>query len=122
VDRGRFLVRGRFAADGRAGEEWSFGDVEAGFKAAKVVLDESFVTAALSHHCLEPRSAMAYWENGKCFVYGSLQSQTAGVPALARMAGIEPDNLVFVAEFCGGGFGSKINRIRDGRAIYMARS
>ena len=107
---------------GAPAEEWSFGDVEAGFKAAKVVLDESFVTAALSHHCLEPRSAMAYWENGKCFVYGSLQSQTAGVPALARMAGIEPDNLVFVAEFCGGGFGSKINPYPAmGVPIYMAK-
>jgi xanthine dehydrogenase molybdenum-binding subunit len=94
---------------GKAAQEWSYGDIDAGFKAAKVVLDESFVTAALSHHCLEPRSCMAYWENGKCFVYGSLQSQTAGVPGLARMAGIEPDDLVFVAEFCGGGFGSKIN-------------
>jgi xanthine dehydrogenase molybdenum-binding subunit len=94
---------------GAATDEWSFGDVEAGLDAAKLVLDESFVTAALSHHCLEPRSCMAYWENGKCFVYGSLQSQTAGVPGLARMAGIEPDDLVFVSEFCGGGFGSKIN-------------
>jgi xanthine dehydrogenase molybdenum-binding subunit len=45
---------------GAAGAEWSFGDVDAGFAAAKYVLDESFVTAALSHHCLEPRSCMAY--------------------------------------------------------------
>ncbi len=107
---------------GASADEWSFGDVDAGFKAAKVVLDESFVTAALSHHCLEPRSAMAYWENGKCFVYGSLQSQTAGVPGLARMAGIEPDDLVFVAEFCGGGFGSKINPYPAmGVPIHMAK-
>src|SRR5882757_5866155 len=117
-----FASAGDSLPTGAPAEEWSFGDVEAGFKAAKVVLDESFVTAALSHHCLEPRSAMAYWENGKCFVYGSLQSQTAGVPALARMAGIEPDNLVFVAEFCGGGFGSKINPYPAmGVPIYMAK-
>src|SRR5262245_1353242 len=44
---------------GAAGAEWSFGDVDAGFAAAKYVLDESFVTAALSHHCLEPRTCMA---------------------------------------------------------------
>jgi len=104
-----FAAAGDSLPMGAAAQEWSFGDVEAGFAAAKVVLDESFVTAALSHHCLEPRSCMAYWENGKCFVYGSLQSQTAGVPGLAQLAGIEPDDLVFVAEFCGGGFGSKIN-------------
>jgi xanthine dehydrogenase molybdenum-binding subunit len=106
---GDFAAAGDALPMGAAGQEWSYGDVDAGFAAAKLVLDESFVTAALSHHCLEPRSCMAYWENGKCFVYGSLQSQTAGVPGLARMAGVEPDDLVFVAEFCGGGFGSKIN-------------
>ena len=31
--------------------EWSYGDVDQGLKGAKLVLDESFVTAGLSHHC-----------------------------------------------------------------------
>jgi CO/xanthine dehydrogenase Mo-binding subunit len=87
--------------------EWSYGDVEAGFADATVVLDESFVTAGLSHHSMEPRSAMAYWQNGKCYVYGSTQSQSFVVPGLANYIGIEPENLVYVAEYCGGGFGSK---------------
>ncbi len=107
---------------GAAADEWSFGDVDAGMAAAKLVLDESFVTAALAHHCLEPRSCMAYWQNDKCFVYGSTQSQTAVVPNLARLANIEPDNLVYIAEYCGGGFGSKINAYPVmGVPIYMAK-
>ena len=65
---------------------------------------------------------MAYWQNDKCFVYGSTQSQTAVVPNLARLAGVEPDNLVYIAEFCGGGFGSKINAYPVmGVPIYMAK-
>ena len=48
--------------------EWSFGDVDAGFAAAKLVLDETFVTAGLGHHSMEPRSALAYWQNGKCYL------------------------------------------------------
>jgi CO/xanthine dehydrogenase Mo-binding subunit len=65
---------------------------------------------------------MAYWQNDKCFVYGSTQSQTAVVPNLARLANIEPDNLVYVAEYCGGGFGSKINAYPVmGVPIYMAK-
>ena len=48
--------------------EWSYGDLDAGFAKAALVLDETFVTAGMSHHSMEPRSAMAYWENGKCFV------------------------------------------------------
>jgi len=87
--------------------EWSFGDVDAGFSNAKVVLDETFVTASNSHHSMEPRSAMAYWDNGKCYLYGSSQSQSFVHPGIARTIGIEPDKLVYVAENCGGGFGSK---------------
>ena len=87
--------------------EWSFGDVEEGLKRAKLVLDESFVTAGLSHHSMEPRTALAYWQNGKCILHASSQSQSFPVPGVARLIGIEPQDLVFVAEFCGGGFGSK---------------
>ena len=87
--------------------EWSYGDVEAGFKKAALVLDETFVTAGTSHHSMEPRSCMSYWENGKCFVYGSTQSQSYVVPGLAGYIGIDPSDLVYIAETCGGGFGSK---------------
>ena len=87
--------------------EWSFGDVEAGFAEASLILDETFVTASTSHHSMEPRSAMAYWQNGKCYVYGSAQSQSAVVPGLARYLEIEPEDLVYIGEYCGGGFGSK---------------
>ncbi len=87
--------------------EWSYGDVDAGFAAAKVVLDETFVTAGLAHHSMESRSALAYWENGKCFLYGSTQGQSFPVPGIARLVGAEVENLVYVSEFCGGGFGSK---------------
>jgi CO/xanthine dehydrogenase Mo-binding subunit len=92
---------------GKPAEEWTYGDVDAGFKDAKVVLDETFVTAGYSHHCMEPRSAMAYWQNGKCYLHGSSQSQSFMTPGLARYIGIKPQDLVYVAEYCGGGFGSK---------------
>ena len=87
--------------------EWSYGEVDQEFAQSALVLDETFVTAGLSHHSMEPRTAMAYWQNGKCFVYGSTQSQAFAVPGLARLLGIAPGDLVYVAEYCGGGFGSK---------------
>ncbi|HEV7714527.1 MAG TPA: molybdopterin cofactor-binding domain-containing protein, partial [Steroidobacteraceae bacterium] len=58
---------------GKSAEDWAYGDVEAGFAKSKVVYDDSFVTASNSHHSLEPRTTMAYWQNGKCFVHGSTQ-------------------------------------------------
>ncbi len=92
---------------GRPGEEWTYGDVDAGFAEATLVLDESFVTASTSHHSMEPRTAFAYWEGGKCYLHASCQSQSNAVPGAARLIGIEPEDLVFIAEYCGGGFGSK---------------
>jgi CO/xanthine dehydrogenase Mo-binding subunit len=92
---------------GAAATEWAFGDIEAAFAEAKVVVEESFVHASNAHHAMEPRSAAAYWENGKCHVWGSTQSTAFAQPGLARMIGIEPSELVFVAEYCGGGFGGK---------------
>jgi len=87
--------------------EWSFGDVDAGLASAKLVLDETFVTAGLAHHSMEPRSALSFWQNGKCFLYGSTQSQSFPIPGIAQLCGVEPADLVYVSEFCGGGFGSK---------------
>lgn len=92
---------------GQPTEEWLYGDLDAGFEEAALVLDESFVTAGLSHQCMEPRTSMAYWENGKCHLYGSSQSQASMIPGLAALLAIEPENVVYVAEYCGGGFGSK---------------
>jgi CO/xanthine dehydrogenase Mo-binding subunit len=93
---------------GKPAEEWKYGDLDAGFKASKVVLDESFVAGGHAHHSMEPRSTFAYWQGDKCFLHVSNQSHTAAVPNIARFVGIPPENLVMIAEFCGGGFGSKI--------------
>ncbi len=93
--------------EGQATTEWSYGDVDAAFESADLVLDESFVTQGIAHHSMEPRSAMAYWQNGKCHLHASSQSGTFPIPGVAGSIGIAPEDLVFVAEYCGGGFGSK---------------
>ena len=101
------LAAGRLPMGGEFTAEWSYGNVEAGLAAADLVLDESIYHQSLGHQPLETRSCMAYWENGKVFVYGSTQSTARTVGAVARWADVEPENVVLVAEFCGGGFGSK---------------
>jgi xanthine dehydrogenase molybdenum-binding subunit len=93
---------------GKATDEWTVGDLDAGFKNAALVLDETFVTPNTSHQCLETRTAMAYWQNGKVYVHTGSQSTSQAVPAIARWLGIEPEKVVFISEYTGGGFGSKI--------------
>ena len=51
---------------------------------------------------------MAYWQNGKVHVYTGTQSTAQTVPAIARWLNIDPDNVVLISEYTGGGFGSKI--------------
>jgi xanthine dehydrogenase molybdenum-binding subunit len=93
---------------GKAPDEWSYGDVDAGFKNAALVLDETFVTPDTSHQTLETRSAMAYWQNGKVYIHTGTQSTAQTLPAIARWLNIDPDKIVFISEYTGGGFGSKI--------------
>src|ERR1700686_4665145 len=93
---------------GKPSEQWMVGDVDAGLKNAALVLDETFVTPNTSHQCLETRSAMAYWQNGKVYVHTGTQSTAQTVPAIARWLGIDVNDVVFISEYTGGGFGSKV--------------
>ena len=92
---------------GKTPDEWSFGDLDAGFKNAALVLDETFVTPDTSHQTLEPRSTLAYWQNGKVFIHTGTQSTTQTLSAIARWLNINPEKIVFISEYTGGGFGSK---------------
>jgi xanthine dehydrogenase molybdenum-binding subunit len=93
---------------GKTPDEWSYGDLDAGFKNAALVLDETFVTPDVSHQTLETRSAMAYWQNGKVYLHSGTQSTAQTRTAIARWLNIDADKIVFISEYTGGGFGSKV--------------
>ena len=93
---------------GKTPDEWSYGDLDAGFKNAVLVLDETFVTPDVSHQTLETRSAMAYWQNGKLYLHTGTQSTAQTLPAIGRWLNMPADKIVFISEYTGGGFGSKI--------------
>jgi CO/xanthine dehydrogenase Mo-binding subunit len=99
---------GRLPMMADAPEKWSYGDLEAGFKDAALVLDETYVTPDTSHQTLETRTALAYWQNGKVHVFTGTQSTAQTVTGVARWVGVDPDDVVVVSEYTGGGFGSKI--------------
>jgi xanthine dehydrogenase molybdenum-binding subunit len=93
---------------GEAPDTFTYGDVEAGFKAADLIIDETILSQGTGHQPLETRTAMAYWQNGKLYLHGSTQSVAQTVPNIARMVGIKPEEVVLISEYTGGGFGSKI--------------
>jgi CO/xanthine dehydrogenase Mo-binding subunit len=93
---------------GKTPDEWLYGDVAEGFRNAALVLDETFVTPDVSHQTLESRSAMAYWQNGKLYLHTGTQSTAQTLPAVARWLNMPADKIVFISEYTGGGFGSKV--------------
>jgi CO/xanthine dehydrogenase Mo-binding subunit len=92
---------------GKTPDEWTYGDLDAGFKNAALVLDETFVTPTTSHQTLETRTAMAYWQNGKLFIHCSTQSVVQTVGSMSRWLGLDQKDVVVISQYTGGGFGSK---------------
>ena len=100
---------------GRATDEWSYGDLEAGLQSAALIVDETFVVQSTGHQPMETRSAMAYWQGGKLYLHASTQSLIRTVDPVAAWVGIKPADVVLISEYTGGGFGSK-----GGGAVSMA--
>ena len=90
---------------------WEIGSVEEGFKKADLIIDETVVHQSTGHQAMEPRSAMAYWQNGKLYLHGSTQSVARTRATVAQWVGFKPDQedqVVLISEYTGGGFGGKI--------------
>lgn len=88
-------------------QTWEYGDLAAAFASSAFVHETTFTTAGYPHMSMEPRSAFAYWENGKCFLHGSSQSLSAIADGMAQMVGCPIEDFVFINEATGGGFGQK---------------
>jgi len=103
-----FAEAGDAMPTGEPEDEFELGDIAKGFEDADYVIDETAYHQSQTHHPLEPRSCMAYWQNDKLYVHPSTQSAQRTAPGVARQVGIDPTQVVLIAEYCGGGFGSKI--------------
>lgn len=88
--------------------QWSWGDVEEGFSNADVVVEQTMEAHPIPTNPMEPRSNVAHWQsNDEVTVWGSSQSIGVTHFGLADGLGIDPQNLTFISNYCGGGFGSK---------------
>jgi len=92
---------------GKPQVDWSYGDLEAGFAKAALVLDETFSVANNQHHILEPRSALAWWQNGKLHIHSGTQSAVQTVASISRWMNIPASDVVLITEYTGGGFGAR---------------
>ena len=100
VEAGRLPMRD-------APDKWQYGDVDAALKEAAVVIDETIMCQSTSHQCMEPRTSMAYWQNGKLYLHASAQTTAHIARSVGRWSGAGPTEVVLFGEYVGGGFGGK---------------
>lgn len=88
--------------------EWGDGSVDELMAQADLVLEETLYCHSVTHHPMEPRTAMAYWQNGTLYIHSSVQSVAQSRRGIADRLGMDFEDVVLISEYCGGGFGSKI--------------
>jgi CO/xanthine dehydrogenase Mo-binding subunit len=83
------------------------GDVEAGFAAADVVVEETYRTASAQHVAMEPHAALARWEGDRLEVWTGTQTPFNVRADLAAVFGIPEEHIRVVSPPMGGAFGAK---------------
>lgn len=95
------------AADGRGPVLQEYGDVEDGFRAATVVLDEDFAVQRQTGVPLEPRALLAEWDPVQPLltVWGATKQPYTLRDRIASSLGLEPAQVHLPAVDVGGAFG-----------------
>jgi xanthine dehydrogenase YagR molybdenum-binding subunit len=83
------------------------GDLEAGLARADVVVDRTYETAPLHNNPIEPHATVAAWEDGGLVLHDSTQGAAAERGTIAKVFGLEPEQVRVISHHVGGGFGSK---------------
>jgi CO/xanthine dehydrogenase Mo-binding subunit len=78
-----------------------------GFAKASKVLSETYTTAYIQHTPMEPRAAVAEWNNGNLTTWAGIDYPQRIQGDLARTFGISNDRVRVIVPDMGGGFGGK---------------
>ncbi|WP_377271754.1 xanthine dehydrogenase family protein molybdopterin-binding subunit [Peterkaempfera sp. SMS 1(5)a] len=83
------------------------GGFDAAYAASPVQFDASYHTPPLHNHPMEPHASVAEWDGGRLITRDSDQGSSDARKTLAALFGLDPRDVLVVAEHVGGGFGSK---------------
>jgi len=100
----------RVHADGNTvkTDRYTRGDVEKGFAAADVVLEQHYRTAAELHTPLERHGCVASWDGDRLTLWESTQGVYAVQSRVAEVLGLPLAKVRVIGHYVGGGFGSKL--------------
>ncbi len=86
------------------------GDVEEGFAASDIILEEEYETNMLEHAYIEPEAGVAYKdENGCVVVLVTTQNPHADHAQLVPILGVSSEKIRVIQTETGGGFGGKLD-------------
>ena len=83
------------------------GDVEAGLRAADVVVDAHYLTESALHNCFEPHGCTVTWEGDRLTLWDSTQSVFEVREQVAQKLKLPEHHVRVIKQYMGGGFGSK---------------
>jgi isoquinoline 1-oxidoreductase beta subunit len=83
------------------------GSVDEAFGRASKVLNETYHLAYIQHTPMEPRAAVAEWNDGKLTVWAGIDGPQRIQGDLARTFGLSTDQVRVIVPDMGGGFGGK---------------
>ena len=83
------------------------GDIDAGFAAADIILEETYFLPTHSATPLEPRAALAAWDDERLTVWKSTRGVHVDRAALAHVLGMEESKVRVIGPNMGGGYGNK---------------
>ena len=114
----------RFANNFNTKVDHNFGDVDAGFAEADVVLAERFVGNFVNQSPIEPHCSVAEWDHntGKVTLWSATQVVHYLHKQLSRVFEIPMASIRVIKPYVGGGFGGKAEATSlDFCAVYLAK-
>lgn len=97
------------------------GSLAAGEKAAKTVIEKTYLDGYKAHAPIEPHTAMAMPQGDRIVIRASTQSPFPLQSQAASVLGIAEEKVRVVPPFVGGGFGGKTNNQQGIEAARLAR-
>jgi nicotinate dehydrogenase subunit B len=114
--------QGRKARQGRDGSGQRVGSIKEGLAAADVRLEQAYTIAYIAHAPLEPRAAVARWENGKLTVWTGTQRPFGVRGELTAAFRIADDAVRVIVPDTGSGYGGKHTGEAAVEAARLARA
>jgi CO/xanthine dehydrogenase Mo-binding subunit len=99
-----------------------YGEIEAGFAQADVVLEDRYQMSPIEHAPTETNGSIAVPDtNGRFTVYTSTQALFFSLDTSAKINAMQSNQLHFIGGTVGGGFGGKVDTMTEPLCILAAR-